>query len=151
MIAFSKGCFIWVPLSLVIPEQHPSAKGNPMVRIAIVDDHSVYRKSLRLMLERNPDFSVVAEAGDGITAIEMVEQFHPDVVLIDVRLPRMDGLEATRVIGTKHPQTRVIILSLFSDQDTKAKALEAGACSFCCKDSSPKEIIAAIRDGHQTQ
>ena len=67
-----------------------------MVRIAIVDDHAVYRKSLRQFLELDPYFSVVAEAGSGISAIEMVEQFHPDVVLIDVRLPRMDGLQATR-------------------------------------------------------
>ena len=118
-----------------------------MIRVAIVDDHPAFRDTLHLILKREPDLSVVAVAGDGLAAIDIAEQHHPDVMLVDVRLPKMDGLEATRVIGTKYPQTRVIILSLFSDQDTKAKALEAGACGFCCKDSSPKEILAAIRDG----
>jgi DNA-binding NarL/FixJ family response regulator len=121
-----------------------------MIKIALVDDHAVYRKSLRRLLKGQPDLFVVAEAGDGVAAIEVVQQHKPDVLLIDVRLPKMDGLEATRIIGTENPQTRIIILSLFSDQDTKAKALEAGACNFCSKDSSSKEIIAAIRNSHQT-
>jgi DNA-binding NarL/FixJ family response regulator len=119
-----------------------------MLRLAIVDDHPVFRTTLRRILEREPDLSVVAEAGDGVAALAIVEEHKPDVVLIDVRLPKMDGLEATRAISSKHPRTRVIVLSLFTDDGTKVTALEAGACHFLCKDGNPKEIVAAIKDGH---
>jgi DNA-binding NarL/FixJ family response regulator len=87
--------------------------------------------------------------GDGLAAIEIAEQHHPDVMLLDVLLPKMDGLEATRVIASKHPQTRVIVLSLFMDDGTRVNALEAGAYRYLSKDNNRREILAAIRDGHQ--
>ena len=144
--------FFWVLPSLVFPEPCNSPQGGtPMIRLAIVDDHSAFRKSLRFILERDPDLSVVAEADDGVAALAMVDEHKPDFVLIDVRLPRMDGLEATRAITSKHPQTRVIVLSLFTDDGTREKAMQAGAYDYCCKDANPEWIVAAIKDGHRQQ
>ena len=120
-----------------------------MLRIAIVDDHPVFRDTLHRILKREPDLFVVAVAGDGLAAIEIAGQHHPDVMLVDVRLPKMDGVEATRVIKSKHPQIRVIVLSLFMDDGTRVKALGAGAYHYLSKGSNRNEILAAIRDGHQ--
>ena len=133
----------------MIPEQYPSAKKNPMIRVAIVDDNPAFRDALHFILKREPDLSVVAVAGDGLAAIEIAEQHHPDVMLVDVRLPKMDGLEATRIIASKHPQTRVIVLSLFMDDGTRVNALKEGAYRYLSKESNRREILAAIRDGHQ--
>ena len=116
-----------------------------MIRIGLVDDHPAFRDSFRHLLERESDLSVVAVAGDGLAAIELVKQHQPDVVVTDVRLPRMDGLEATREIATKHPGTKVVVMTLFTDDGTRVKALEAGAHHCLAKESNFQGMLAAIR------
>jgi DNA-binding NarL/FixJ family response regulator len=114
------------------------------IRLAIVDDHPAYRNSLRLVLEREPDIRVVGMAGDGLAAIEMVGELHPDVMLIDVQLPRMNGIEATRIITSKHPQTTVVAMTLFPEDGTGVAALEAGACNYWSKESHFQGLRATI-------
>jgi HlyD family secretion protein len=113
-------------------------------RLAIVDDHPAYRNSLRLILEREPDIRVVGMAEDGLAAIQMIEELHPDVMLIDTQLPRMDGIEATRIITSKYPRTTVIAMTLFTDDGTRVAALEAGACNYWSKESHFQGLRATI-------
>jgi DNA-binding NarL/FixJ family response regulator len=98
-------------------------------------------------LKREADIQVVAEAADGRAALEMVAAHAPDVILLDVRLPIMDGFETTRAIAASHPATRVIVLSMFDDEETKAKAIAAGACGCYSKAGDLKVTLAAIRAG----
>jgi len=118
------------------------------VRIGIVDDHFVFRRSMRLMLEREADFCVAAEAENGVGAMRMLEAHELDVVLMDVRMPLMDGLEATRIITAKYPQIKVVIISLLEDDNTRRQASEAGASIFLPKGCKVERLFAAIRDDH---
>ena len=120
------------------------------VRVAIVDDQKMFRQSLRLVLERESGLMVVAEADNGQSAIKMVEEHRPDVVLMDVRMPILNGIEATRIIRSRFLDTRVIILSMHEDHIFAAQACQAGACRYLCKDCSPQDILDAIM-GHQGQ
>lgn len=115
------------------------------IRIAIADGYDVFRNTFRILLEREPDFEVIAEATDGLAAVLMAEQHKPDVVLVDVSLPRLDGFEVTRVIASKFPQTKVIAITMYSDDGTRVKALEAGACYCFSKDGIFKGLLAVIR------
>jgi len=114
------------------------------IRVAIAVDHSVSRKSLRRMLE-DQRCAIVAEAGTGPAAIQMVDAHRPDVVLMDPLLPLLDGLEATRVITSKHPQIKVIVYSLLSTDGIRSKALEAGAWHVVSKDRYIRGLISIIR------
>jgi two-component system response regulator DegU len=114
------------------------------VRVAIADDQPRFRQSLRLILGRQPGLKVVAEADNGQSAIEMVALHRPDVVLMDISMPVLNGIEATRMIMSRFPETRVIILSLYQDQSFSAQACQAGACRYLCKDCSPQDILDAI-------
>ena len=121
-----------------------------IVRVAIADDQPRFRQSLRLILGRQPDLKVVAEADNGQSAIEMVELHKPDVVLMDISMPVLNGIEATRIIMSRFPETRVIILSMHQDQSFSAQACQAGACRYLCKDCSPQDILDAVL-GHQME
>lgn len=115
-------------------------------RVLIVDDQSLVRAGFRLILESQPDFEVVGEAQDGVEAVGLVRRFHPDVVLMDVRMPRMDGLEATRQILAEGPdKVRVVMLTTFDLDEYVYAALQAGACGFLLKDVTPEQLIAAVR------
>jgi DNA-binding NarL/FixJ family response regulator len=118
-----------------------------MARVAIVDDQPVFRQTLTQVLEREPDLCVVAEAGNGVNGIRLVREHNPDVVLMDLSMPGMGGLQATEIITSNFPNTRVITLSMFSDDTMRTISHQTGACSYLCKDCSPKQIIAAIKDG----
>ena len=118
-----------------------------MTRLVVVDDNPVFRKTLCSVLGREPDIQVVAEAADGRTALEMVEAHAPDVILVDVRLPIMDGFETTKAIAARRPSTRVIVLSMFDDEETRAKAIAAGASGYFCKAGDMKHTLAAIKAG----
>jgi two-component system response regulator DegU len=120
------------------------------IRVAIVDDQAIFRQSLRRLLEKDSQLKVVAEAGDGLAGIKAVEKHKPDVVLMDISMPGMNGLEATKVIASKSPSTKVIILSMHSDSTTTACSWQAGACYHLCKDCSPKDILAAVKNGSLT-
>ena len=114
------------------------------IRIVVVDDSPLYRRTVCNMLEKQPNLQVVAEAGDGVYAIQAVKTHRPDVVLMDVTMPVLDGIEATRKIKSELPKVRVIVLSMHDAESISAAAYGAGACWCLNKGCSPKEIIQAI-------
>lgn len=116
-----------------------------MITIAIVDDQEMVRTGLRMILESEDDLSVVTEAGDGDEAVRVVGRERPDVVLMDVRMPNTDGLEATRRITEAHPEVAVIVLTTFDLDEYVYGALRAGASGFLLKDAAADDLIGAIR------
>lgn len=114
-------------------------------RILIVDDQRLMREGLRTLLELEPDFAVAGEAGDGAAALEVYEASTPDIVLMDIRMPGMDGVEATRRLRARHPGARVIILTTFDDEAYVFDGLRAGAQGYLLKDLSGNELATAIR------
>ena len=116
-----------------------------MIRIAIVDDQALFRGGIRMLLESQPDMQVVAEAGDGRAAIDAARESQPDVVLMDVRMPVLDGIAATGAIITERPSTKVIVLTTFDLDEAAARAIRAGASGFVLKEAEPEFILASIR------
>jgi two-component system response regulator NreC len=119
-----------------------------MIRIAIADDHTVLRAGLKSLLERQRDFEVVGEAGDGRELLRVVDDTTPDVVVTDIGMPRLNGTEATSQIVAKHPKTRVIMLSMHSDEAYVLRALKAGARGYLVKESAEADLMTAIRTVH---
>lgn len=119
------------------------------IRVLIVDDHGVVRQGLRTYLELLDDILVVGEAENGIEAVSLAEQHCPDVVLMDLVMPEMDGIEATRKIGIKCPDSKVIVLTSFTDDDKVFPAIKAGAAGYLIKDVSPTELHEAIQAVHK--
>jgi DNA-binding NarL/FixJ family response regulator len=115
------------------------------IRILLADDHNVMRKGLRLLLESQPGFSVVGEASDGHQAVEQAETTKPDVVVLDIGMPRLSGTEAAQRIGELLPSTSVIILSMHSDEGYVMRALKAGAKGYLLKDAAEGDLVEAIR------
>ncbi|MDQ1382554.1 MAG: two-component system, NarL family, response regulator DevR [Actinomycetota bacterium] len=121
-----------------------------MIRIAIVDDHEMVREGLRSILESESDFDVVAESGSANDIVALVDDAHPDVVLMDARLPGVSGPEACRLLGESHPETPVLIVSTYSDDDLVDECIAAGAKGYVIKDIerfSLKESVRAVRRG----
>jgi DNA-binding NarL/FixJ family response regulator len=116
-----------------------------MIKVLLVDDQTLIRQGIRLLLEIEPDIQVVGQAGDGGAALEQVEALHPDVVLMDVRMPGMDGVAATRELSRRHPEVKVIILTTFEDDETVFEGLQAGASGYLLKDISSEEMAQAVR------
>jgi NarL family two-component system response regulator LiaR len=119
------------------------------IKVLIVDDHQVVRQGLRTFLELQPDFDVVGEAGDGATAVDLVHQFKPDVVLMDLVMPQIDGISATRQVVSMGLPIKVIALTSFTDDDRVFPAIQAGACSYLLKDVSPDDLADAIRAAYK--
>jgi DNA-binding NarL/FixJ family response regulator len=119
-----------------------------MIRLLLVDDQNIVRKGLKVLLEAQAGFQVVGEAGNGREAIAQVESLQPDVVLMDVRMPEMDGVAATQVIFNQFPKTRVLVLSTFDDDDYVVRAMQGGARGYLLKDSQVEELAQAIRAVH---
>jgi NarL family two-component system response regulator LiaR len=115
------------------------------IRVLIVDDHGVVRQGLRTYLELLDDIEVIGEAENGLEALGQVRQHRPDVVLMDLVMPEMDGIEATRQICATSPSTRVIVLTSFADDEKVFPAIKAGAAGYLLKDVSPAELANAIR------
>ncbi len=115
------------------------------IRIVLADDHTILRNGLRLVLERQPDFRVAGEAANGREAIEVVDREAPDVAVMDVAMPILNGIEAAKRISADHPRTAVVILSMHSDEAYILKALKAGARGYLLKDSADTDLIQAIR------
>jgi NarL family two-component system response regulator LiaR len=118
------------------------------IRVAIADDHAVVRQGLRTFLELQGDMEVVGEAEDGEEAVALVQATEPDVVLLDLVMPRVDGIEATRRIRERSPATRILVLTSFADDRTVLPAVRAGAAGYLLKDVQPPELARAIRTVH---
>ena len=119
------------------------------IRILLADDHTVMRRGLRLLLESQPDFSVVAEAADGRQAVEQAEASQPDVAVLDIAMPNLSGIEAAQRITAALPRAAVVILSMHSDEGYVLRALKAGAKGYLLKDSAEGDLIQAIKAVHQ--
>ncbi|HEX4492775.1 MAG TPA: response regulator transcription factor [Acidimicrobiia bacterium] len=116
-----------------------------MIRVAVADDQALVRSGFAVLLRSAPDIEVVGEAANGREAVELVRSARPDVVLMDIRMPEMDGLEATGLITADSPETRVLILTTFDLDEYVFQALRAGASGFLLKDTRPEELLAAVR------
>ena len=115
------------------------------IRVLLVDDQELVRYGFRLVLEAHEDIIVVGEASDGAEAIRMVDLLDPDVVLMDVRMPGVGGIEATRTLHASHPDTRVLVLTTYDRDEFAFGALQAGAAGFLLKNTRPDELVAAVR------
>jgi len=118
------------------------------IRIALADDHAVMRTGLRLVLERQADFTVVGEASDGREAVALVQREAPEVLVMDIGMPNLNGIEAARQVAAAAPQVAVVILSMHSDEAYVLRALKAGARGYLLKESAESDLIAAIRAVH---
>jgi DNA-binding NarL/FixJ family response regulator len=118
------------------------------IRIALADDHAVMRTGLRLVLERQADFTVVGEVSDGREAVALAQKDAPDVLVMDIGMPNLNGIEAARQVAAVAPQVSVVILSMHSDEAYVLRALKAGARGYLLKESAESDLIAAIRAVH---
>ncbi|MFH8384933.1 response regulator [Kitasatospora sp. NPDC018058] len=117
-----------------------------VTRVLVADDQTVVREGIVMLLGLLPGIEVVGAAADGEEAVALVERHHPDVVLMDLRMPRVDGVEATRRIRAAHPETEVVVLTTYADDDSLFPALQAGARGYLTKDAGGEEIVKAIAD-----
>jgi DNA-binding NarL/FixJ family response regulator len=115
------------------------------IRILLADDHALFRAGLHALLERITDFEIVAEANDGRRALRLIQDKQPDVVLMDIMMPELNGLDATARAASKFPNTHVVILSMSADQEFVVQALQAGAAGYLLKNVTPEELELAIR------
>jgi DNA-binding NarL/FixJ family response regulator len=115
-------------------------------RVLVVDDHALLRTGVANIINQEPDLCVVAEAGNGVEAIEAYERHHPDVTLLDLRMPEMEGVEVVRRIRERDPQARVIVLTTYDTDDEISRALKAGAKAYVLKDISADDLVSCIRN-----
>ncbi len=120
-----------------------------IIKVLLADDHELVRKGFRLMLDAQPDLGVVGEAADGAEAVELCRRLRPDVVLMDLHMPGLDGVRATELITAELPEVRVLALSTFDLDENVVAALRAGAGGFLPKDVSPEELIEGVRVVHR--
>jgi NarL family two-component system response regulator LiaR len=119
------------------------------IRVLVTDDHLIVRKGIRALLATEPNIEVVGEAQDGHRAIEEAARLRPDVILMDLVMPGMDGLEAIGHIVARQPETRILVLTSFSGDDKVFPAIKAGALGYLLKDSGPEDLVQAIRQVHR--
>jgi len=114
--------------------------------VLLVDDHALLRTGVANIINQEPDLQVIAEAGNGVDGVAAFEQYHPDVTLIDLRMPVMEGVEAVRQIRERDPRARVIVLTTYDTDDEISRALKAGAKAYVLKDIAAEQLVACIRD-----
>ncbi len=119
--------------------------GGRKIRILIADDHPVLRRGLRALIEEEPDMEVVGEAGNGLEAVQLAERLRPDVVIMDISMPELDGLEATRRIRERSPSTYILILTVHAHERYLFPVLKAGASGYVRKTAADEELVEAIR------
>ena len=124
---------------------HDEAQPERVIRVLVVDDHDLFRTGLTSRLNEEPDIEVVAQASGGRMAVRLASELHPDVVLIDVRMPDLSGPEATRQIVSENPDARVVALTVVSQDADVAEVVEAGACGFLAKDTPIDGVVVAVR------
>jgi len=115
------------------------------IKILIVDDHEIFRRGLRALLEPSSEWEICGEAVDGVDAVEKCTSLHPDIVILDITMPRLNGLEAARLIKKQNPEIRIVIITQHDSPQVQAAALEAGAQAFVTKSSVGNELVAALR------
>jgi DNA-binding NarL/FixJ family response regulator len=121
---------------------------TPRIRVLIVDDHAMVRRGMRDFLDLHPDLEVVGEAADGQAALEATERLRPDVIVMDLMMPGMDGIAATAQLKERHGATEIVAITSFIEEDRVAAAIEAGASGFLLKDAEADDLAAAIRSAH---
>jgi NarL family two-component system response regulator LiaR len=119
------------------------------IRILIVDDHAVVREGLRALIETEPGMELVGEAADGVEAVSRARSLQPDVILLDLVMPRKGGIETIGEIKAENPDARILVLTSFAEDDKVFPAIKAGALGYLLKDSAPWELLQAIRDVHR--
>src|SRR5262249_15704930 len=129
----------------MLPTDAPSGPAG-RARVLLVDDHALFRTGVANIINQEPDLRVIAEAGSGVEAIEAYERHHPDVTLLDLRMPVMEGVEAVRQIRGRGPKARVIVLTTYDTDDEITQALKAGAKAYVLKDISADGLVSCIRD-----
>ena len=128
-----------------LPENHM----KKAIRVLIADDHNIVRKGIKVLLGTEPDMQVVGEADNGVDAVERAAALKPDVILMDLMMPQMDGIEATRRITAQRPESRILVLTSFAADDKVFPAVKAGALGYLLKDSTPEQLLDAIRQVHR--
>lgn len=128
-----------------------AAAEDGTIRILVVDDHAVVREGLRALIGTEPDLRIVGEASDGEAALDLVQEVDADVLLVDLVLPRLDGLEVIREVRSMRPGLRIVVLTSFADQERVIGAIESGATGYLLKDSTPGELLDAVRNVHRGQ
>jgi NarL family two-component system response regulator LiaR len=119
------------------------------IRLLIADDHAIVREGISHLISGRPDIEIVAEAEDGTQAVQLARTHRPDVVLLDLVMPRMDGIAAIKAIKHEDPEARILVLTSFAEEERVFAAIKAGALGYLLKDSSPLALIQAIRDVHR--
>ena len=117
-----------------------------MTEIVLADDHPVVRQGLRALLQAEADFRLIGESGDGLEAVQLVERLHPDILVLDLMMPGLSGLEVTLQVSRRSPKTRVVILSMYSNEAYVLEALKNGAAAYVLKDSTAAELVLAVRE-----
>jgi NarL family two-component system response regulator LiaR len=129
-------------------ENHPNLD---KIRVLIVDDHAVVRQGLRTFIDLQEDMTVVAEGGDGLEGVDLATRLQPDIVLLDLVMPNMDGIEATRQIHECSPNSKILILTSFGEDDKVFPAIRHGALGYLLKDIHPNDLVKAVRSANQGQ
>jgi NarL family two-component system response regulator LiaR len=127
----------------------PASMPDKKIGVLLVDDHAVVRQGLRMFIDMQPDMEVLGEGANGVEAVELANQFNPDVILMDLLMPVMDGVEATTRLLERNPQTRILILTSFGEDDKLFPAIRAGAQGYLLKDIQPRDLVQAIRETYQ--
>lgn len=117
-----------------------------MITIVLADDHRIVRQGLRLLLEAEPDLQLLGETGDGLEAVQLVAKLRPQVLVLDLMIPRLHGLEVTRAVRRDHPRTKIVILSMHADEPYVIEALRNGASGYVLKDAGGPDLVKAIHD-----
>lgn len=123
--------------------------GSATIRVLIADDHTIVREGVHLLLKAQPDIDVVGEAADGQQAIALIRQLHPDLVVMDIQMPNLNGLEATRTIKQEFPHTHILVLTMYESDEYFFQMLNAGASGYVLKKAASADLVAAIRAVHQ--